>query len=123
MPMINPIGSQRKLHTQGRQRVHRIRRSFTLEFPIIYNKAMLPFSGDTYHLETQRRVCMRFAAVRRIPAGHESHFVESQCLQHFEGRAQVSVMNRIERAAEHSHRAHSACTVMPPACREQRFQG
>ena len=45
-------------------------------------------------------------AVRRIAGGQEADFLEAQRLLQLERRAQVRVVNRIERAAENAHRVH-----------------
>ena len=38
--------------------------------------------------------------MRRIAGGHEADLVQAQRLQQLEGGAQVTEMNRVERAAE-----------------------
>src|ERR1700679_3426619 len=98
----------RILVPQFPQSLDRIRRPLLAHFTIVDYEAGLIGGCELHHAETQLRIGQGLIAVRRIARGQEANFLEAQRLLQLEGGAQVRVVDRIERAAEYSHRVHTA---------------
>ena len=71
-----------------------------LQLPIVDDELGLLARGELDQVQAGRRICESQSPMRRIPARNETHFIEGQLLEDFEGSAQVAIVNRIERAAE-----------------------
>ena len=89
------------------QRVDGVGRARAAHLAIVHDEGGLVGHRGAHHCHAQRSIGQRAFAVRRIARRQETHFGELQRLPQLEGRAQVPVVDGIERAAEEADGAGS----------------
>src|SRR6202453_2494841 len=90
------------------ERLDGIGRTLFADLAIIDHETRLIGGREFHHFEPQLRIGHGPVAMRRIARGQKANLLEPKRLLQLERRAQVRVMDRIEGAAEDSHRVHTA---------------